>query len=89
LLEKFRITIIAGNRSGRENRIVGRQEAAMGTLEEIGRKLDQEMERLRGLVENEIKPATEQKAASVLRQVSERLTKLAEEIEARRKEKQP
>jgi hypothetical protein len=61
----------------------------MGTLEEIGRKLDQEMERLRDLVEKEIKPATEQKAASVLRQVSERLAKLAEEIEARHKEKQP
>jgi hypothetical protein len=61
----------------------------MGTLEDIGRKLDQEMERLRDLVEKEIKPTTEQKAASVLRQVSERLTKLAEEIEARRKERKP
>ncbi len=60
----------------------------MGTLEEIGRKLDREMERLRDLVEKEIKPTTEQKAVSVLRQVSERLAKLAEEIEARRKEKQ-
>jgi hypothetical protein len=60
----------------------------MTTLEDIGRKLDQEMARLRDLVENEIKPATEQKTASVLRQVSDRLTKLAEEIEARRKDKQ-
>lgn len=60
----------------------------MTTLEDIGRKLDEEMGRLRDLVEREIKPATEQKAASVLRQVSERLTRLAEEIEARKKEKQ-
>jgi hypothetical protein len=57
-------------------------------FEEFGRKLDQELERLRDLVEREIKPTTAKKAASGLRQVSERLAKLAEDIEARHKEPQ-
>ena len=61
----------------------------MNKFEEFGRQVDRELEKLQSVVEKEIKPATKRKAASVLRQVSERLAKLAEEIEAQRVEKQP
>ena len=61
----------------------------MEQFEKFGRQIDRELEKLQSVVEKEIKPATKRKAAGVLRQVSERLAKLAEEIEARRVEKQP
>jgi hypothetical protein len=61
----------------------------MEKFEEFGRKLDREIEKLMSMVETEIKPATKRKAADVLRHASERLSKLAEEIDPRRVEKQP
>jgi hypothetical protein len=61
----------------------------MEKFEEFGRKLDRELEKLKAMVEKEIKPATVRKAAAVLRQESERLAKLAEEIDAKHVEKQP
>ena len=84
------MTIIAGIRGRREARIVRTLEGvAVGKFEEFGRQLDRELEKLKSVLENEIKPATKRKTASVLRQVSERLAKLAEQIEAQRVEKQP
>ena len=61
----------------------------MNKFEGFGRQVDRELEKLQSVVEKKIKPATKRKVASVLRQVSERLAKLAEEIEAQRVEKQP
>jgi len=52
-------------------------------LEDVGRKLDRELEKLRRFVETELRPTTERKAIKVLRAASERLGKLAEEIESR------
>ncbi|MBZ5698444.1 MAG: hypothetical protein LAN18_07840 [Acidobacteriia bacterium] len=65
------------------------ESAAVEKFEKFGRQLDPELEKLQSVLEKEIKPATKQKAAAVLRQVSERLAKLAEEIEAQHVEKQP
>jgi hypothetical protein len=50
-------------------------------IQDVGRKLDQELERLREIAEKKISPATRVKAAKALRSVSGRLTRLAEEIE--------
>ena len=55
----------------------------MVNLEAVGRKLDRELEKLRRFVETELRPTTERKAIKVLRAASERLGKLAEEIESR------
>ena len=61
----------------------------MNKFEGFGRQVDRELEKLQSVVEKEIKPATKRKAAAVLRQASERLAKLAEEIETPPVEKQP
>ena len=55
----------------------------MANLEDIGRKLDRELEKLRRFFETELRPTTERKAIEVLRTASKRLGKLAEEIESR------
>jgi hypothetical protein len=57
--------------------------SAMTNFEEVGRKIDQEMERLRKIAEEKISPATRVKAASALRSVSEKLSRLAEEVESK------
>jgi hypothetical protein len=53
---------------------------AMTKFEEMGRKLDQELERLREIAEKKISPATRDKAAKALRSVSAKLSRLAEEL---------
>ncbi len=55
----------------------------MGHLQDVGRKLDRELEKLRRFFETELRPTTERKAVEVLRAASKRLGKLAEEIESR------
>jgi len=55
----------------------------MVNLEDVGRKLDRELEKLRRFFETELRPTTERKAVEVLRTASKRLGKLAEEIESR------
>jgi len=55
----------------------------MVNLEDVGRKLDRELEKLRRFLETELRPTTERKAVEVLRTASKRLGKLAEEIESR------
>ena len=55
----------------------------MTKFEDMGRKLDQELERLREIAEKKISPATRLKAAKALKSVSERLARLAEEIESK------
>ncbi len=56
-------------------------------FEEIGRRVGRELERVRRVVESEIKPTTKQKVAATLRRASERLAKLARELEGRSAEK--
>jgi hypothetical protein len=56
----------------------------MDKFEEVGRKLDAELGRLRTFVENELAPETEKRTAQFLREVSEKLTEAASWLEARR-----
>jgi hypothetical protein len=55
----------------------------MPKFEDLGRKLDLELERLREVAEKEIGPKTRGKAAKVLRSVSTRLARLAEDLETK------
>jgi len=55
----------------------------MDKFEEIGRKLDEELTRLRRFVEEEVAPETERRTASFLREVSGKLSEAASKLEAR------
>jgi hypothetical protein len=61
----------------------------MDKFEEVGRKLDDELTRLRKFVENDLAPETEKRTAQFLREVSEKLTEAAGWLEARRRGKSP
>jgi hypothetical protein len=55
----------------------------MPTFEDIGRRLDHEIERLRDLAEKKITPAARLKTAQSLRKMSEKLARMAADIEAK------
>jgi hypothetical protein len=55
----------------------------MNKFEEMGRELDEALERLRAVAEQKVSPATRVKAAKALRSVSGRLAKLAENLESK------
>ncbi len=55
----------------------------MPTFEQMGRTLDRELQKLRALADEKVKPATCEKAAKVLRSVSARLARLAEQFESK------
>ncbi len=55
----------------------------MDKFEEIGRRLDEEMTRLRRYVEEEVAPETERRTARFLREVSQKLTEAAAKLESR------
>ena len=55
----------------------------MDKFEEIGRRLDEEMARLRRYVEEEVAPETERRTAQFLREVSQKLTEAAAKLESR------
>ena len=52
----------------------------MDNFEEIGRRIDAEMERLRHYVDEEIAPETEKRTASFLRDVSGKLDQFAQKL---------
>lgn len=56
----------------------------MDKFEEMGRKLDEELGRLRRFVEEDFAPKTEERTAQFLREVSEKLTDAAKWLDARR-----
>ena len=56
----------------------------MDKFEEVGRKLDEELGRLRRFVEEDLAPKTEEHTAQFLREVSEKLTEAAGWLDARR-----
>ena len=60
----------------------------MDKFEEMGRKLDEELTRLRKFVEDDLAPETEKRTAIFLREVSEKLTEAAGWLEARRADRQ-
>lgn len=55
----------------------------MDTFEEFGRRFDEELARLRRFVEEEVAPETERRTASLLRDVSGKLSEAASKLEAR------
>ncbi len=55
----------------------------MPNFKEVGRRIEEEVQKLRRFFETEVKPTTERTAIEVLRSVSKRLAELAEELEAR------
>lgn len=61
----------------------------MDNFEEIGRRIDAEMERLRRYVDNELAPETERRTASFLRDVSGKLDQFAQKLEARMARRSP
>jgi len=56
----------------------------MDKFEEVGRKLDEELSRLRRFVEEDLAPKTEERTAQFLREVSEKLTDAASWLDERR-----
>jgi len=56
----------------------------MKDFEDFGRWLDEEMNRVRQVIETEIKPTAEKKIVSALRIASKKMSEMAEEIERRK-----
>ena len=61
----------------------------MDKFEDIGRRLDVELTRLRRYVEEEVAPETERRTAEFLREVSGKLTEAAAKLEARMAARRP
>lgn len=55
----------------------------MDKFEELGRRLDEELTRLRKYVEEEVAPETEKRTAQFLREVSEKLAEASRKLETR------
>jgi hypothetical protein len=55
----------------------------MDKLEDFGKRLDEELTRLRRFVEEEVAPETERRTAEFLREVSQKLTETAAKLESR------
>jgi hypothetical protein len=55
----------------------------MDKFEELGKRLDEELTRLRKYVEEEVAPETEKRTAQFLREVSEKLAEASRKLENR------
>ncbi len=55
----------------------------MEKFEEIGRRLEEELGRVRRFVEEEIAPETERRTAELLREISQKLNEAASKLESR------
>jgi hypothetical protein len=55
----------------------------MDKFEEFGRRIDEELGRLRHFIEDEVAPETERRGAVVLREISDKLGEAAKKLEAR------
>jgi hypothetical protein len=61
----------------------------MDKFEEFGRRMDEELSRLRRFIEEEVAPETERRGAIFLREVSEKLNGLAAKLETRNAARDP
>lgn len=61
----------------------------MDNFEDIGRRFDEELARLRRFIEKEVAPETERRTAQFLREVSVKLTEAASKLEARNAARNP
>jgi len=59
----------------------------MKDFEDFGRWLDEEVQRVRKVIEKDVKPTAEKKCISALKIASEKLSQMAEELEKRAKRK--
>jgi hypothetical protein len=55
----------------------------MDKFEEFGRRIDEELSRIRQYVEQEVAPETERRTASFLRDAAKKLEEAAAKVEAR------
>jgi len=55
----------------------------MDKFEELGKRLDEELTRLRKYVEEEVAPETEKRTAQFLREVSDKLAEASRKLEHR------
>lgn len=55
----------------------------MDKFEDIGKRLDEELTRLRKFVEEEVAPETERRTAEFLRQASDKLAEATKKLETR------
>jgi hypothetical protein len=58
-------------------------EIEMDRFEEFGRRIDEEVARLRQYLEQEVAPETERRTASFLRETAKKLEEAAAKVEAR------
>ena len=58
-------------------------ETEMDRFEEFGRRIDEELARLRQYLEQEVAPETERRTASFLREAARKLEEAAAKVEAR------
>ena len=61
----------------------------MDKFEEFGRRIDDEIARLRKYVDEEVAPETERRTATFLRDVSGKLSEFAAKLEARTAARRP
>ena len=80
---KKRLSIIPEKSGTDGNRAAAGKEPGMQKFEDLGRKLDRELERLRDIAEEKLGPEKRGKAAKALRSISERLANLAAELESK------
>jgi hypothetical protein len=59
----------------------------MKDFEDFGRWLDEEVQRVRKVIETDVKPTAEKKCISALKIASAKLSQMAEELEKRAKRK--
>lgn len=55
----------------------------MDKFEELGKRLDEELTRLRKYVEEEVQPEAEKRTAQFLREVSDKLAEATQKLESR------
>jgi hypothetical protein len=61
----------------------------MDKFEEFGKRIDDELQRLRHFIEDEVAPETERRGAIFLREVSEKLSDAARKLEERNAARTP
>ena len=61
----------------------------MDKFEEFGRRIDEELTRLRKFIEEDVAPETEKRTAKFLREVSEKMSEAAAKLEARNAARNP
>jgi hypothetical protein len=61
----------------------------MDKFEDIGRRFNEELTRLRRYIEEEVAPETERRTAQFLREVSEKLSQAASKLESRNAARNP